>query len=93
MLIVQGSLVSGQCFADVEGRLRGEESNVHGAPVSGSLCHLECNGISEEKGMQIIHDAQYNVDLTSIQLKKSVYRIARNHEQYTPSRASPIRLQ
>lgn len=31
--------------------------------------------------------------LTFIQLKESVYRIARNHEQYTPSRASPIRLQ
>ena len=69
MLIVQCSLASGHCIADVEGRPRGEESNIHGAPVSGSLCYLECNGISEEKGTQIIHDAQYNVDLTSIQLK------------------------
>lgn len=31
--------------------------------------------------MRLIHDAKTNVDLMSIQLKKSVYRIARNHEQ------------
>lgn len=43
--------------------------------------------------MRLIHYATTNVDLTSIQLKKSVYRTARNHEQYTSSHISLICLQ